>query len=100
MPTSTVRAGGADRVDTATRDGHPAQWALVQHIRTVIDGATVQLRERILAWTRDRQAPKLTLITVLVITKVGPMTVRREFHVPPVAPDASVRTEEDELMKA
>jgi hypothetical protein len=76
------------------------QWALVQQIRTAIAGATVQLRERILVWTRDRLAPTLTLVTVLVITKVGPLTVRREFHVPPAAQDATVRAEEDELMHA
>jgi hypothetical protein len=76
-----------------------AQWALMQQIHAAIADAQVQLRERLLAWTRDPQASKLRLVTVLVTTRVGPLVLRREFHVPDGAPDVPVRTEEDECMK-
>jgi hypothetical protein len=74
----------------------PTQWALVQQIHAAIADAQVQLRERTLAWTRDLQAPRLRLVTVLVTTKVGPLVLRREFHVPDAAPDVPVRSQEDE----
>ncbi|MEQ1907561.1 MAG: hypothetical protein ABMA15_02000 [Vicinamibacterales bacterium] len=78
----------------------PDQWALMQQIHTVLGDANVQLRERSLAWTRNLHAPKLRLVTALVTTKVGPLALRREFLVPNAAPDATERTQEDEVMKA
>jgi hypothetical protein len=76
------------------------QWSLVTEIRDLIPGAQVQLRERSLAWTHDADAPKVRLVSALVTTRVGPVLLRREFHVPDSAPDVPVRTQEDELMKA
>ena len=76
------------------------QWSLVNEIRSLIPGAQVQLRERSLAWTHDADAPKVRLVSALVTTRVGPVLLRREFHVPDSAPDVPVRTQEDELMKA
>jgi hypothetical protein len=76
------------------------QWLLVNEIRSIIPGAQVQLRERSLAWTRDAHAPRLRLVSALVTTRVGPVLLRREFHVPDSAPDVPARTQEDELMKA
>ena len=76
------------------------QWSLVNHIRSLIPGAQVQLRERSLAWTHDADAPKVRLVSALVTTRVGPVLLRREFHVPDSAPDVPARTQEDELMKA
>jgi hypothetical protein len=76
------------------------QWSLVNEIRNLIPGAQVQLRERSLAWTRDAEVPKVRLVSALVTTRVGPVLLRREFHVPDSAPDVPVRTQEDELMKA
>ena len=76
------------------------QWSLVNEIRGIIPGAQVQLRERSLAWTRDAHAPRLRLVSALVTTRVGPVLLRREFHVPDSAPDVPARTQEDELMKA
>jgi hypothetical protein len=76
------------------------QWSLVNEIRSLIPGAQVQLRERSLAWTRDADAPKVRLVSALVTTRVGPVLLRREFHVPDSAPDVPARTQEDELMKA
>ena len=76
------------------------QWSLVNEIRSIIPGAQVQLRERSLAWTRDAHAPRLRLVSALVTTRVGPVLLRREFHVPDSAPDVPARTQEDELMKA
>jgi hypothetical protein len=76
------------------------QWSLVNEIRGLVPGAQVQLRERSLAWTRDAHAPRLRLVSALVTTRVGPVLLRREFHVPDSAPDVPARTQEDELMKA
>jgi hypothetical protein len=76
------------------------QWSLVNEIRAILPGAQVQLRERSLAWTRDADAPKVRLVSALVTTRVGPVLLRREFHVPDSAPDVTARTQEDELMKA
>jgi hypothetical protein len=76
------------------------QWSMVNEIRNLIPGAQVQLRERSLAWTRDAEAPKVRLVSALVTTRVGPVLLRREFHVPDSAPDVPTRMQEDELMKA
>jgi len=39
------------------------------------------LRTHRLEWKRQQQAPSLTLFGVLVSQKVGPFTLRREYHV-------------------
>jgi hypothetical protein len=78
----------------------PDQWALMHEIHAALGDANVQLRERSLGWRRYPEAPKLKLVTALVTTQVGPLLVRREFHVPTAAPDVPVRTQEDKLMKA
>ena len=78
----------------------PNDLSLVNEIRGIIPGAQVQLRERSLAWTREAHAPRLRLVSALVTTRVGPVLLRREFHVPDSAPDVPARTQEDELMKA
>jgi hypothetical protein len=59
-----------------------AQWALVQDIQRAAPDARVLLRERTFAWTRGPKAPKLRTVTVLVLKKVGPIALRREFVVP------------------
>ncbi len=59
-----------------------AQWALVQEIRRLLPEATVALRLHKLAWKRDAQAPTLTLCGVLVTSRVGAFTLRREYAVP------------------
>jgi hypothetical protein len=76
------------------------QWSLVNEIRAVLPGAQVQLRERSLAWTRGADAAKVRLVSALVTIRLGPVLLRREFHVPDSAPDVPARTQEDELMKA
>lgn len=76
------------------------QWPLLQRVQAALPDAHVQLRERSLAWTRDLAAPKLRLPTVLVTMRVGPLSLRREFHLPHAAPLAPARTEEDQLMQA
>ncbi len=76
------------------------QWSLVNEIRAILPDAQVQLRERSLAWKRDADAPRVRLVSALVTTRVGPVLLRREFHVPDSAPDVPARTQEDELMKA
>ena len=60
----------------------PTQWAFLQQVQAAVPDAKVLLRERCLVWTRDLQAPKLRHVTVLVLKKVGPITLRREYWVP------------------
>jgi hypothetical protein len=45
----------------------------------LLPDATVTLRVHKLAWKRDAQAPTLTLYGVLVASRVGPFTLRREY---------------------
>lgn len=59
-----------------------AQWALMQHVKAAVPDAQVFLRERVLSWTADPKAPRLHIVTVLGFTKVGPLTLRREFCIP------------------
>lgn len=59
-----------------------AQWAVVQEVQTAVPEARVYLRERVLSWTDDRQAPRLRIVTVLGFLKRGPLTLRREFCLP------------------
>src|SRR5262249_27106214 len=58
----------------------PRQWETMQQVRAAIPTANMQLRERELAWTREPRAPRHRTITLLVTTKVGSLTVRREFN--------------------
>jgi len=46
-----------------------------------VPDARVYLRERVLSWTEDRDAPRLRVVTVLGFLKRGPLTLRREFCV-------------------
>jgi hypothetical protein len=62
-----------------------AQWAIVGEIRSLLPEATVALRTHKLAWKRNRQASTLTLCGVLVTSRVGPFTVRREYAAPPTS---------------
>ena len=73
----------------------PVQWEWVQWIRRAIPHANVHLRERELVWTRDASAPRHRTHTILVTTKVGSLTLRREFVMPDSAPPVSERTKED-----
>jgi len=47
-----------------------------------VPDARVYLRERVLSWAEDRDAPRLRVVTVLGLLKRGPLTLRREFCVP------------------
>ena len=55
------------------------QWAMVQEVRRLLPDATATLRVHKLAWKGDAQAPTLTLYGVLVTSRVGPFTLRREY---------------------
>jgi hypothetical protein len=59
-----------------------AQWARAQEARTILPDATVTLRSHRLTWRRHPQAPALTLYGLLVVRRLGPIIVRREFAVP------------------
>ena len=72
----------------------PAQWEWMQWARRLLPNANAHLRERELIWTGDARAPRHRAITLLVTTKVGPLTLRREFAVPEAAPIATERTKE------
>jgi hypothetical protein len=72
------------------------QWASLQDIQAVLPDARVALHERTLVWKGDAKAPKLRLVTVVVIKKLGPFTLRREFLLPEPAacsPNRSVESE-------
>jgi hypothetical protein len=62
-----------------------AQWAMVEKIRSLLPQAAVTLRTHKLAWKRGTQGPTLTLYGVLVTSRVGPFTVRREYAAPPTS---------------
>jgi hypothetical protein len=63
-------------------DATAEQWAVVQEVQRVVPAARVYLRERVMFWTDDREAPRLRVVTVLGFLKRGPLTLRREFCVP------------------
>ena len=63
-------------------DATAAQWAVVREVQSAVPDARVYLRERVLSWTDDRNAPRLRVVTVLGFMKRGPLTLRREFCVP------------------
>jgi hypothetical protein len=73
----------------------PVQWDWLQWIRRAIPSSNVHLRERELVWKRDATAPRHRTTTILVTTKVGSLTLRREFVMPDSAPPVSERTKED-----
>jgi len=58
------------------------QWAVVQSVRKALPEATVILRSHRLTSKRHPQAPSLTLFGVLVLLKIGPFMVRREYASP------------------
>jgi hypothetical protein len=93
---SVVVAKGDYRVitrvlPTATQ----VQWDWLQWIRQAMPNANVQLRERELVWSRDANVPRHRTIAILVTTKSGPLTLRREFVLPDSAPPVAERTMED-----
>jgi hypothetical protein len=59
-----------------------AQWARAQEARAILPDATVTLRSHRLTWRRHPEAPALTLYGLLVVHRLGPIIVRREFAVP------------------
>lgn len=63
-------------------DATSAQWAVLREVQSAVPDARVYLRERVLSWTDDRNAPRLRIVTVLGYLKRGPLTLRREFCVP------------------
>jgi hypothetical protein len=62
-------------------DATAGQWTVVQAVQRAVPDARVYLRERVLSWTEDRDAPRLRVVTVLGFLKRGPLTLRREFCV-------------------
>jgi hypothetical protein len=76
---AVVTSSDVRTTDTDAEAATSAQWARVLAIRAALPGAAVTLRVHRLSWTRDPQAPSLSLYGVLAVYKVGPLTVRREF---------------------
>lgn len=60
-----------------------AQWALVNDLRALVPDATVTLRAHKIAWKRDPRVGVEPVFGVLVTTRVGPFTVRREYAAEP-----------------
>lgn len=73
----------------------PVQWDWMQYARRHVTNANVHLRERELIWNGDARAPRHRTVTLLVTTKLGPLTLRREFTVPETAPLMQERTKEE-----
>ncbi|MGD9902813.1 MAG: hypothetical protein AB7U83_05035 [Vicinamibacterales bacterium] len=70
-----------DTLKVTTRELSTAsalQWAMLQQVRQAVPDAQVFLRERVLSWTVDAKAPRLSMVTVLAVVKDGPLTLRRE----------------------
>ncbi|MGH9163262.1 MAG: hypothetical protein ACRD2X_25140 [Vicinamibacteraceae bacterium] len=57
-------------------------WGLMQEINAAVPDTRVLLRERTLAWACNPKTPKLRMVTVLAIKKIGPITLRRELLAP------------------
>jgi hypothetical protein len=73
----------------------PVQWEWMQWVRQHVPNANIHLRERELIWNGDARAPRHRTTTLLVTTKVGVLTLRREFSIPDTAPSATQRTKEE-----
>lgn len=73
----------------------PVQWEWMQYARRHVQDANVHLRERELIWNGDPRAPRHRTVTLLVTTKLGPLTLRREFTIPETAPEMKGRTKEE-----
>lgn len=61
-----------------------AQWSLLQELQAAVPDAKAELHVRELIWRREPKAPRLTLFTIVVTQKLGPVLLRREY----AAPDA------------
>jgi hypothetical protein len=59
-----------------------AQWAVVEHLKSVFPDASVTLRDHRLSWRRDPDLPTMSQQGALVVRRVGPFLLRREFAVP------------------
>ena len=57
----------------------PAQWAFMQDIQGWMPDATVTLREHRLACKSNAHVPPLTVVSVLVTARRGPVLLRREY---------------------
>jgi hypothetical protein len=60
-----------------------AQWALVNDVRALVPDATVTLRAHKIGWKRDPRIAVGPVFGVLVTSRVGPFTVRREYAAEP-----------------
>lgn len=71
------------RVTTDHAEGATdAQWSLMQEFKALFPDDEVVLQVHHLAWTRDPNAPRLTLYGVLVKKRVGPFLLLREYLAP------------------
>ena len=59
-----------------------SQWAFVQDVQALIPNATVTLRVHRLTWKRDPQVPALISYGALTTCRLGPFSIRREYHAP------------------
>jgi hypothetical protein len=58
------------------------QWDILNAVKEQVPLATVVLRHHTLAWTRRADAPVLVLAGLLVTSRLGPLTFRREYAMP------------------
>jgi hypothetical protein len=59
-----------------------AQWALVQEVQALKPDAAVTLRIHKVAWKEHQEAATVVVMSILVTSKHGPFTLRREYAAP------------------
>jgi hypothetical protein len=69
-------------VSTQAESATVEQWALKQHLETILPNAELSFRVHRLSSKTDPRAPALTQFGVLVTDRSGPFTLRREFLEP------------------
>ena len=92
---AVVASDGLRVVTRLLTDATAVQWAWMKWVRHVLPDAQVQLRTRQIAWKADARAPWYRAVTLLVTTRVGVLTLRREFVVPDTAPAGLERIKEE-----
>ena len=68
--------------DMNAAEATPAQWRAVQRAKALVPEAVAVLRAHRLQWRPDMTGPTLTVYGLLLVTTIGPFTVRREFGIP------------------
>jgi hypothetical protein len=74
-----VTRGMLTNSDTEAQTATATQWERLQAIRSALPDAEVALRVHRFALKRDTRAPALSFYSVLAVSKIGPISIRRDF---------------------